>query len=243
MPVVASRLVGRFFLIAFFVFSLTSYASVEDPDIETWVTEWIRATKSYPGFLRRILILNQDNDKIKVVDSTMERCASSVYFLCENSADVIWTRNVNSLSKTSAKSLTSWWSHTVADSLVLTRPNDLLIYQRGRAKPISIQGLAVKDENSLEDIFDKLGYDGVVLGLKGDFVLIGSSTKRLGKSSSQALALADTEKDLILSSARRNQGAVLLVPISQKGPFAIFQSVLKSKNLKSIPIGSKVIIE
>lgn len=88
-----------------------------------------------------------------------------------------------------------------------------------------------------------LGYDGVVLDARGDFILVGSFSP-LKRKSSQALIYRDSSQTLrIENSKTENQGLALIQLVRTHRSFSIFKLLLGLKSGTVVPIGSKIALE
>lgn len=84
--------------------------------------------------------------------------------------------------------------------------------------------------------FKNLGYDGIVVAIKGKAVLVGAPNSRL-KRVSQGVVLRDSRKTLLYRNQDSPVSAIIEL-VKYEGNFAVFQSVLGSDN--RIQVGSKV---
>lgn len=86
-----------------------------------------------------------------------------------------------------------------------------------------------------------LGWDGVVLAEKGEFLLVGSTSQILVTPEIQALGVSASEGSFALASDR--QGAGLLSLSEKDGGYGVFDVVFLAQELKTLPVGTKLIIE
>jgi len=86
-----------------------------------------------------------------------------------------------------------------------------------------------------------LGWDGVVLAEKGEFLLVGSTSQILVTPEIQALAVSGSAGNFALAADR--QGAGLLSLSEKEGGYGVFDVVFLAQDLKTLPVGTKLIIE
>lgn len=91
-------------------------------------------------------------------------------------------------------------------------------------------------------LFKTLGYDGIVVDVKGEYVLVASASHLLSEGGIQAMIIGDSE-DKDVTSLSEREGSGLLKLVKSSGPYAIFKVVFMGKGNKKIARYSKVIIE
>jgi hypothetical protein len=85
-------------------------------------------------------------------------------------------------------------------------------------------------------------YDGVILDVAENYVLVGSTSKILGQPNVQAMALKDSSTKISMKKVPR-EGAGLLSLVDVSGSYAVFEITLLGRGLSKLPVGTKVIIE
>ncbi len=87
-----------------------------------------------------------------------------------------------------------------------------------------------------------LGYNAIVLGTKGDFLLVGQLTANFTGKSLQGLALKNSEESLILND-KSNTSMGILGFVKGRGAYAIYRPVFLEKETTNVPVGTKVILD
>jgi hypothetical protein len=85
-----------------------------------------------------------------------------------------------------------------------------------------------------------LGYDGVVLDVKGGHLLVGTLDIRLRKKDLQGLLIKGSGDTMIIKAESAREGAALLTMMNHYAGYAVFKSIIGTDDVKP---GQKVIIE
>ena len=121
-----------------------------------------------------------------------------------------------------------------------------LVHKVGNKTTVEYEGKPVKGKlgpKKLNSFIRKaIGYDGVILDVKGDFVLVGGFGD-LMKKQVQALVLKDSAKRLIAPvGKKKREGEAILQLVSQEGPYAVFKTLLSSNESGQPKVGAKVVL-
>ncbi|MEY4631617.1 MAG: hypothetical protein RIQ81_1737 [Pseudomonadota bacterium] len=90
--------------------------------------------------------------------------------------------------------------------------------------------------------FQSLGYDGVILAVKGSYVLAGGPATILKGDKIQALAIRGSEKSMALLTNKRSGAGLLELEKSSDG-YAIFRILALAKDAKELLVGTKLTIQ
>lgn len=141
---------------------------------------------------------------------------------------------------------------TLLSAMQAARADTILIVDAGqwRLRSRNKQGLqdiaaapaaqSISSESVRAWLVKQLGYDGVVLDRRGDYLLVGSLVK-FDKKEIQALLLKDSARTPIIES-RKAEGAALAQLLRQDGSVAVFQVIVGAFR-EGIPVGTKVQVE
>lgn len=189
-----------------------------------------------------------DNDKEKGVPKFHEfnhlECRKVSYLGCMSPVNANFSVMINNANP--VRGLTGVFAMTGADSVVYTVPEGLYMSSSDGKSSVQINSKQ-KDgkfntRDFAESIITSLGYDGVVLAVKEDFALVGSTENRLKRLNLQGLALADSHKKWSLAKLRK-KGATLLSLVNASGPYGVFRIVVGDKDKEVLQVGSKIILE
>jgi hypothetical protein len=87
-----------------------------------------------------------------------------------------------------------------------------------------------------------LGYNAVVLAVKGDFLLVGRLTEDFKGNALQALAVKESHLSIRVAE-NASKGLGILAYVSGKGSIAVFRTIFLEKGIVSVPVGTKLILE
>ena len=110
--------------------------------------------------------------------------------------------------------------------------------KNGKVKKLKIKKKG-KKVASVSWFIKKLGYDGMILDRKGDFLLV--STLKPQTSYGQALTLRNSHKKIRFSK-KSNKGSALIQFIEGKGTISVFEILIKDEKSKSIVPGTKILL-
>lgn len=104
------------------------------------------------------------------------------------------------------------------------------------------EGPAGEGDQYFKWVHSKLNYDGIIVDVDGDYLLVLLPPGRAG-SEIQALTIQDSAEKVLLPK-NRVKGTSLLQSIQRSGRYAVFIAVISDPNAKkSFAKGSKLIIE
>ncbi len=172
----------------------------------------------------------------------------ATYFEIANSPQLDWEAKLNYKKISSMDGIKGALHLSRADTLVhMPKKGDWSLYRESssaaKSKVISRPGAAMRDLPSITKwIFEALNWDGVVLGKDGDNLVVGSSAEILKGEQLQSLAVDDSHTKYLLSATER-KGSGLLSLVKSSGGFGYFTVIFLGAGIKSLPVGTKLIIE
>lgn len=227
-----------------------THAEVGVPDLDEWIKEAATIEGDFP---RRLVFLTAMPEKGQGLPEFLALDARAFndlgFFQMVDTRNAAWDLKLNAsrLAKSPRDSFDLVVELTGADTVVLAPASGEWTFFRKvdkerkvvlRAPPPS----SVTPKDVAGWLLSALGWDGVVISQKDDFVLVGSTAAMLGTSDIQALAVADSERKFSLREDER-KGSGLLGLATTKGGVGIFDVVLLGQGVSSIPAGTKLIIE
>jgi hypothetical protein len=109
----------------------------------------------------------------------------------------------------------------------------------GKVRPYRGDGSAA---SVLEWTLQSLGYDGVIISVKGTYVLAAGSSKMLQGEKIQALAIRSSEKSIALLTRKRSGSGLLQLEKAKNG-YAIFRILAKAKDTSALLPGTKLTVQ
>lgn len=225
--------------------------SKKAPEAKTWANSLDRGKISSLVAPSNILIIqsfSKDTSKnidIKPLEFNSALCEQVSYIACTSSSDFAYSMKINKIP--SSFSEDDLMRSVSSSGLIFGDGAQILFKFLGEAERISIPGAEKLSKNmDARKLFDRLlvalGYDGVVLDVNGDFLLVGTFDARLRKKDLQGLLIKDSKGKILIKSDSAKEGAALLTLVGQYGGYAVFQSVIGVESSSQM-IGQKVIIE
>ncbi len=219
------------------------------PPLSKWAEESKSNTGAFPHVVAIVTSLpdkGKGEPKFLSLDPVVFNKLS--YFQIPNQASASWDLKLNAKKFAEMDSLEAVLQLTKADTVLLAPDTGDWTFLRGGGKRErtvlhKAKGPAsTKPEAIAVWIPTTLGWDGVVIDQKGDFLLVGSTAAILGAGQIQALAVGDSASKFTLKSDER-KGAGLLSLSENKEGVAVFDIVFLGQGVKDLPIGTKLIIE
>ena len=219
------------------------------PALAPWVKE---VADREVGVPRRLVFLRglpaEDGDDLTflpVVDADFNRAG---FFQTVSTAHAAWDFKLNRQVLAAQEVGPMLRTLTAAEILVMTPPSEPWSVTVLRGGGRSDKALTARPPKSQAPaalvawVHDLLGWDGIVLDQKGDYLLVAAPAALLQESGLQALAVRDSHRRFGLSPAER-RGAGLLSMVEAKGAMAIFEIVFLGQGTKALPAGTKLLIQ
>lgn len=174
-----------------------------------------------------------------------DACREISVFRCFSPIDAAFTAKLN--PQISFLGLKGLWNFPSVDSVILPLEKVTLYLKQPKLKvnlPISSADYSKANAQLLTDrILTGLGYDGVILATKGDYLLVGSVQSKLQKASKQGLVVGDSHAKWSLVRTKQ-AGVGLISLVSSSGGLGVFQLLLSSStSQQSVPVGTKIMLE
>ena len=222
------------------------------PDLESWISEVKNASFPPLSVPRRLLLLESEvSDKSEVnfiVDGRAIEKISPFLVVDGPSADLSLRLNQESggLTKKTKKlplALRSSANVIIAgirgkEPSIYTNDGQQL-HKIGAGKPYHGDK---SPESTLAWIYQCLGYDGIILGRKGAYVIVGGPASIFSREKIQALAIRGSDSQLALLDKKRS-GVSLLELEASKGAYAIFRILALAKDSTTLPTATKLTIQ
>ena len=234
------------------MYNITFAAVQEDvPDAKTWSDsldiEKLGAVKAPIS----ILLLDKflaGEDVAPVIqplrfDQTL--CHKFSFISCADPTNFSYALQINKLGKM-----------PTIDDLVKLSGTDAIIYGdgaeisfkgKGESQPLKLSSIKKFDKSfSLRKVLDNvlvvLGYDGVVLDERGDFILVGSLDSRLKGKDLQGVLIENSDDAFAIAPEKAKGASALISLVGKSGGYAVFKTVINASEA-NVKIGQKVIIE
>jgi len=217
------------------------------PPLAQWAADVKDAPTSYPHVMAFVTDLPAKGMP-KFLDIDHAAFNALGYFQVPDQVSVAWDMKLNHDAISKLNPFQVVLRLTQADTVVLAPPKGDWQFLRpgkhgerqviAKVKPPQ----STKPEDVVAWLSTTLGWDGVVLAQKGDFLLVGSTTQILSTAQVQALAVSNSSTKFLLKQDER-KGAGLLSLSETKGGIGIFDIVFLGAGIKALPVGTKLIIE
>lgn len=223
----------------------------EAPDVRVWAESLPELTSLGLKAPTSVALLTgfQGDDRANGIpvyrDFDPSSCRKSSYLNCRSSADATYSHLLN--TSPASLGLDGAFHVTGADAIVYPERGKVYLKAVEQKEPFEMS-LAVDDLKALapaalcEKIIGSLGYDGVVLDVRGGYVLVGSSDSRLKKPNIQGLSLSGSAAHWDLLKQEK-EGAGLLALVNRWNGFGVFRVVISGAGQQKIQPGSKIILE
>ena len=196
---------------------------------------FVRSLGETPGTELRFLLLDTESfNKLSFITAA-------------NSINADWDSKLNKKKVAGMDRLAAVLALTGADCVVMApeKGDWQLIRPDGAKRAVLYSGQPPKsssNEDLIDWLFGSLGWDGIVLDQKGDYILVGATSKAMSFPQIQALAVNNSMSKIVLKTNERI-GAGLLSLRQSKVGVGIFDVVFLGQGITSIPIGTKLLIE
>ena len=214
-----------------------------------WSKEAIGKTGAFPHVIVMVSALpEKGKGEPKFLDVDFEAFNKLSFFQLPNMASAAWNLKLNKAKFAEMEAFDAILEASHADTVLVASDKGDWKFMRagkdGKAETLlSTKGpKSTKPEDIVAWLPQALGWDGVVLDQKGDFLLVGSTAAILGAGQIQALAVGDSIKKYRLKANER-KGTGLLSLSENKGGVAVFDIVFLGQGVKALPTGTKLIIE
>ncbi len=247
--------VDRFLKNCFLTLSVMHCAAVfavevqKAPDAKAWSESFDRSQLERRNIPHRVLILeslrHSSAGAVKVVplDFNSDMCGQVSFLSCVNGADFAYGLKINKLPQVIKD--TEFAKFSGAGGLIYS-DGEGVVFANADGKEV----ITIKDAPKLTQkldarrLFDRLlaslGYDGIVLDIKGDYLLVGTFDARLKKRDLQGLLIKRSADSLVINSKTSKEGGALLSLVGYYGGYAVFKSIIGGDAVK---LGQKVLIE
>lgn len=222
------------------------------PDIDSWIIEVRNAPLPPQAVPQRLLLLESsidDKNEVNLITDGSEFGKISPFFLIDGpSVELSVKLNQEPKGGKSKGRKVPTPSRSSANVIIAgIRGESASIYTNdGRElRKVGVVKPYIGDksaESVLTWIYQSFGYDGIILGRKGPYVIVGGPSSVFEKDRIQALAIRGSESQLALLDNKRS-GVSLLELQSSKGPYAIFKILALAKGSTTLPIATKLTIQ
>lgn len=218
------------------------------PDVASWAKEVVDVGGAFP---RRIAFVASLPEKGQGAPVFLELDAAEFnklgFFQTKDSRDLAWDMKLNASRFADRDPYDVVVELTGADTLVVAPESGSWSFVRksGDGRDVVLEAKAPKSRTPKAIaawLPSALGWDGVVLARKDDFLLVGSTVAILSTPDIQALAVSSSADKFGLRASER-QGAGLLGLAETKDGVGVFDIVLLGQGVTEIPVGTKLIIE
>lgn len=225
--------------------------AVEAPDARKWFDSLSEAQLKSIVAAKVVAVIDsfggedstEGSPKFLAID--FESCKLISYFECVSPANANFSVVLN--NGPSSKGLPGVFNITGADTVVFVKGKKVFI-SGDEGKTIIETKIKANDFQKVnlkvlaDGVLSGLGYDGVILGVNDEYVLVGSTEKRLKRVNLQALAITASQAKWSMGETQK-KGASLLSLVNRSGPYAVFQLVVGEKKGETLAIGTKIILE
>ena len=220
------------------------------PDLSSWISAW-KKSPANPDVPKTLALIdrwqNQGTDKASPHFGGLEpkACETWTYLQCEGHGSLNFAVSINTATPGTFKDVKALRRLIQPDIFVLPADNAWQLQLRGKQEIVQLKWTPDSEETFVkgltESITKTLGYDGIVLAQKDNFLLVGSTTGMLEKDDLQGLVLGGSEKSAAITD-NSFTGSALISKISQQYGFGLF-SLLAASSAQNIAPGTKIILE
>lgn len=219
------------------------------PPLDKWMQEALGKTGAFPHVIAFVSKLPEKGkglpEFLKLDDAAFNKLT---YFQSINVLNAEWDVKLNADSFGDKDAMAVVLDVTKADTVVLApEKGDWKIMRSGAGGKRQTLATAKKPKSTAPaDVAawlpTALGWDGVVIDQKGDFLLVGSTAAILATPQIQALAVSNSTDKFSLKANERG-GAGLLSLSENKDGVGVFDIVFLGQGVTALPTGTKLIIE
>ena len=219
------------------------------PDAKNWAETFDRS-KLDPRFVPGTILVLESITKatagsVKIVplEFNSAMCGQVSFISCVDGSDFLFSLKINKVPLMIKDDELA--KFVGASGLIYSDGSQVVVSINGSAEKIAI-ARAPKLNKSLDArrLFDRLlttlGYDGVVLDIKGDYLLVGTFDARLKRPDLQGLLIKNSAESISIQSKSASEGAALLSLVANYGGYAVFKSIIGAD---SVQLGQKILIE
>jgi hypothetical protein len=223
--------------------------ATQAPDAREWSEQLdrsrLRALKAPTSMLVLETLAKDDSGKLKAssLEFKNDFCMEVSFIRCVSGSDFGYAMKIN---KFDARVKDVDFAR-LADARVLVHPDGESVYlvdsftgQRVSVDRLKKIGKTLDARRLIDRTLYSLGYDGVVLDVKGSHLLVGTLDIRLRKKDLQGLLIKGSSDLMIIKTESAREGAALLTMMNQYAGYAVFKSIIGTDDVKP---GQKVIIE
>ena len=227
---------------------VASAANSDVPVFDAWVAEASKKAGVLPRSVVFVRSLGETpGSELRFLPLDTEAFNKLSFISAANGINADWDFKLNKRKFAGMDRLAAVVALTGADCVVIApeKGDWQLIRPDGAKRAVLFAGQAPKsagNEDLIEWLFTGLGWDGIVLDQKGNYVLVGSTAKSMSFPQIQALAVDNSSAKIILKANERI-GAGLLSLREAKMGVGIFDVVFLGQGITSIPVGTKLVIE
>ena len=246
------RQMFKFLVIALIAIRCSAAWAVEvsqAPDAREWSEQLdrsrLRGLKAPTSMLVLESLGKDDAGKLKAssLEFKSDFCMEVSFTKCVSGVDFGYALRINKFSA-SVKDVDF---ARLADARILVHPEGESVYmvddftgQRVSLDRLKKVGKTLDARRLIDRALYSLGYDGVVLDVKGGHLLVGTLDIRLRKKDLQGLLIKGSGDTMIIKAESAREGAALLTMLNQYAGYAVFKSIIGTDDVKP---GQKVIIE
>ncbi len=226
--------------------------NVDDaPPLADWLSKYKAKNSTKGAFPRKIAVVSgfaEKGEAPRFVNLDRDAFRQASYMEPADIESALWTLKIDPkrYAETDPKELV--FLLTGADTVVVAAPKaewEILRLKDGKVSSVAkAKGLkeATKPERVADWLPYALGWDGVVLERKGEFLLVGSTASLIATPEIQALAVTDSQGKFSLRGSER-VGAGLVSLSTSSGGNGVFDIVFVGAGVRDIPAGTKLLIE
>ena len=228
------------------------------PSLDAWITEIQGADLPAQTVPQRLLLLEggvgDAEEKNFIADAVLLEKSSTLIFIDGPSARMSSKLNSAAAEKklTSPKARAAALPGSTSANVVIANiggKSPVLYFNDGQRlrKLVTVKAYSgdKSPDSILTWIYQCFGYDGIILGQKGSYVIVGGPAATLGREKIQALAIRGSDTQLALLDKKRSGISLLELEVS-KGAYAIFKILALAKDAKDqsgLTVGTKLTIQ
>lgn len=236
-------------ILAFFLIAGAARAEDGAPALKEWTQKALKKYRggAYPRKIAFVKGFGAKGEPPKFLDITPDEFHGVSYLAAADTRSALWDFKLNQDKFAGLDPKELVFALTGADTvLVAAETGDWELLRKVAGKIASV-GKRARAKTATPPVLaywlvTTLGWDGVVIDRSGEYLLVGSSAAILKTPEIQALAVADSEKKIVLTAAERKGAGLLSLSESDAG-YGTFDIVFLGQGVKELPPGTKLIIE